>query len=463
MTWPDAWLALLAREWPALPVGLILWAGASRISRPPFVVVSDRERCLILTAFMLRLGAGLVLLLVFSGLVRGGDSELYYRSTALLAHQFGINFQKGLLLWWYGWPDFASNPASDIAIEYPVGTVLYCNETAYWADSEAFTIVRILTLLWMPAGGSIAALTLLSASFASIGIWLLYREFSRTFPQVQFEAACVLFLLPGVVIWSSGLLKEPWAFGAQSAAVGLWLHGLRKHRLSPFFLLVIPLILLALIRPPVFYLLISIGLCAAFGQLFNRNRLLGAGMLLVLIAVGVFASNFLSDLIQSVLIELEYYRWYALHYYGHSNSISLDETSAFDIGPPVTGWYEALRWVKAIGSALFHPLPWQVRRWIELPLAVENLVILFWLIYSLMCLEYRTLKDALLRHPWLGLLIGFAVVWLLISGLSTPFAGSLWRYRIHAVPFLLIGLAALWRNYHPLQKLRRSAARGFVE
>lgn len=92
---------------------------------------------------------------------------------------------------------------------------------------------------------------------------------------------------------------------------------------------------------------------------------------------------------------------------------------------------------QAIFRSLFRPFPWEGKNPLLLFPALENLLMIVLLIFVL--LYFRRPENPALA----GFCFSFALLLLVVMGLTTPVLGALVRYRIAAQPFLLVALLLL--------------------
>ena len=83
-------------------------------------------------------------------------------------------------------------------------------------------------------------------------------------------------------------------------------------------------------------------------------------------------------------------------------------------------------------NAIIRPLPWEIYSLVLLPNAIENCLII---IFIFICLLYGKSKN-FQSIGYFFLMYAFAL--LTIIGMVTPIMGSLVRYKIPAIPFLLM-------------------------
>ncbi|MBI1287646.1 MAG: hypothetical protein GC178_08720 [Flavobacteriales bacterium] len=92
----------------------------------------------------------------------------------------------------------------------------------------------------------------------------------------------------------------------------------------------------------------------------------------------------------------------------------------------------------ALMNALFRPFPWQIDSPFMLLSGLENLIVLLLILLAIILFDRNGLSS-----PTFYLAVGFAVVILLLTGLVTPVVGAIVRYKVPALPFLVCALIAL--------------------
>lgn len=104
----------------------------------------------------------------------------------------------------------------------------------------------------------------------------------------------------------------------------------------------------------------------------------------------------------------------------------------------------------AMINSLFRPFPWQIDSPFMLLSGLENLIILL-----LIILAFALFERSGLSSPTFYLAVGFAVFILLLTGLVTPVVGAIVRYKVPALPFLVCALIALIRTESLEGRLKR--------
>ncbi|MGB1317521.1 MAG: hypothetical protein ACPG5W_04920, partial [Flavobacteriales bacterium] len=92
----------------------------------------------------------------------------------------------------------------------------------------------------------------------------------------------------------------------------------------------------------------------------------------------------------------------------------------------------------ALVNATFRPFPWKVRSPFMALSGLENFMILTLLVLAV----YKFQAEAL-RNPIFWVSASFALIIIVLTGLVTPVVGAIVRYKVPALPFLVCSIMAL--------------------
>lgn len=92
----------------------------------------------------------------------------------------------------------------------------------------------------------------------------------------------------------------------------------------------------------------------------------------------------------------------------------------------------------ALMNAMFRPFPWNIRSPFMLLSGVENLIILLLIVLGIFQFE-----SGAFSNPIFWVAVSFALTILILTGLVTPVVGAIVRYKVPALPFLTCALLAL--------------------
>jgi hypothetical protein len=301
-------------------------------------------------------------------------------------------------------------------------------------------------------GGNIWGAGLWLTLLSFIGHWYLYTQAARFVPpRWQLGVAIPLLWLPNTLLWTSGLLKEAWLGGLVAAAAGAVLASLTlpPRRAARLWALAAVLLYLAYQVKP--YCAMAVGPCLALLVGWVRLRrctgwprwalLLGLGLGCVAF---VWVAETQDRGIGYVTGFARVVREYTLEY-----SPPEDETRQVANLPPIDPGPWGVVAVLPAGwvNATLRPWPWESRSVFRWFLALENLLSVVGLLGLGVGVWRRVWAGQWhLSAPGVAFLL-YSVLYLAFIGVSTPYFGTIVRYRAVAIPYLLLGAVLLGAGY----------------
>jgi len=331
------------------------------------------------------------------------------------------------------------------------------------------------------------------------GIFHFLRELAPSKERWLFLG---IFMMPGVVFWSSGVLKEPLLF----FGLGMFLVAIlsfAKDRLRVQTAILLPISLLVLFSVKSFALLAIFPGIVCWRMCFKWNRfnpiLLTLAVYSALGIVGLLLTKWMPEKDIVAQLTKKQYEFYQLAEGGTYVQIPTGDTlyisasdydaigflpdrdeavmrqsvnavdwqnakegeaEKFKIGentqvhvlldygrtgstidiPRLDGSISSLirATPMALINSLFRPFPWEIDSPFALLSGLENLMIL--LLIVLMVFNF---DGSAVQNPVLPVAIMFALIILLLTGWVTPVVGAIVRYKVPALPFLISALLAL--------------------
>ncbi len=367
-------------------------------------------------------------------------------------------------------------------------------------DSRMIIRFNLLLLPW--SGGHLLVHLVIMVFLSFIGLWLLYHCFERFFRGHEIYLLFTCFGIPSVMFWSSGVMKEgPLIFFIGVTVFALWQSNLKLYFRAILFILgfwgilfakfyialaLIPsLLFLALLRlfiriKPVTSLLVTVLLLGISGVIFNAalhnlplqklskkqndfiNLSIGGTYLKnteapfdTIFTLSQEALMYSSKHLNQTKVKLRpgtvYHHWKNP---GYADTLVVQDT---------LNSYHILKTLEPTGSAIslerlypnyksliamlpaaflnvfFRPFIFDVNNAFSLLACVENLFILIIILITLTHLKKVTEKE-------LSLIIFsllFVIVLYTLVGITTPVLGAVVRYKVPALPFLMIALLLL--------------------
>lgn len=324
----------------------------------------------------------------------------------------------------------------------------------YLRDPQAYSVTRFTSIFYFLSVDSLLGCTILVSWISFGGVWRLYLVFCEEYPGLTKELAIAFLFIPSVIFWGSGIMKDTFTFTAacwMTASV----HGLllkRRDVVRNTLYVIFAIYVMVSMKPYVFVALLP---GCLIWVVFNRiqeiqNQAIRAMSAPIIIMVGfVGAAGIFSQATSN------------LGDYGSVDTI-LDravatqedlkreayEGNSFDIGtidPSLAGI--GSKAPVAIFAGLFRPTLLDVKNPLMLISAVENTLLMIFLLYMVFKVGPFGFVRYIFSRPMILFSFTFAIFFSFAVGLTTSNFGSLVRYKIPALPFFLASLYMIKYNW----------------
>jgi hypothetical protein len=288
-------------------------------------------------------------------------------------------------------------------------------------------VIRINALFRIVSFGNYHVHSLLLNFLAFIGSFSLARLF-LVYTKSKWKTYLAVFLIPSVVFWSSGILKE----AVLLFALGLFGWNFHKLLMDKWQWKRIPILLFLLAILLIMKLYVFIAFIPAItgwwiSQKTRRTILVYA----VTVIVGVF-SGYVLSWINPGLNFLEIIADKQRDFINLSKAFNVNSAIAMDYLKP-----NLWSFIQATPTALINTF---TRPW---PTEIKSILFLSWFYGKR--IEPKQWKFVIFC-------LTFSIVLFLIIGLTTPIIGAIVRYKIPAIPFLMISALIFFDS----QKLPKS-------
>jgi hypothetical protein len=312
----------------------------------------------------------------------------------------------------------------------------YYNQMNNWYDiyspfNDNRTMIRFNAVVRFFSMGFYNVHVVFICFLSLTGIVAIIKVFRKEYSRLSFEFYMILLLLPSVLFWGSGLLKDALVY----FSFGIMLLTFDKLKCSKFnvanlfsfvgamllllftkfqvFVLVIPLLIAWWLSKKVRFhpALIFTTVCIIyFGILISPPSILFGGFEL---------TNLLAQKQQAFFVLAQ-----------ASNAGSAITIPAIKPEP----WSILLHAPLGFFNALTRPFLTDVGPILTIISSVENTLILLFGVYSI--LKFRKANIIGKVIPWFCLF--YTVIYFTLIGLITPILGAMVRYKAQALPFLVI-------------------------
>ncbi len=402
--------------------------------RSPWFKVKGIPLWYVPAILFLKVLAGYAIARYYERVYHGGDIQGYLADAATL-HGF-----------------FSAHPVAFFKLIFGIdeiggGTAKVVSQLKIWHNSgyssqynDARTVIRFHALLAIFSGDN-EWVHLIWSNVLSIAGCLTLLRFVFSSGQTEVCIPRVVFLIfffPDLFIWSSAILKEPlllFSMGMTLRYFQRWIYFRRKKEL---FLLLVYTGCFLLIKS--FWLLAFLpGMLVWMISPRLKRPVLTFSFTYIFLLIVVFIAGKISPAfdLPSLLFGQQLNFW---RYAVFMKSGSLIHPLPF---APV---FSSFLWhiPGAFAYAAFQP--WQIERWVHLPLLLENLIFpMLFIRCILVFLKYRSLPAAEIVLCFLA-----GGIMMVVCGFTTPVIGSLIRYRMPGL--LLLLLACFQYGYRPAER-----------
>ena len=329
----------------------------------------------------------------------------------------------------------------------------YYHNMAHWLRpylgdlfSDTHVIIRINAVIRLFSFGHFQVHNIFMNFISLIGLTLIFKAFKQFLHQKEKALFYLISLVPSVLFWGSGLLKESIIF----FAFGLFFYNLfllHKTFKTQYLLLIIISIVLIIFTK--FYLLTALFI-PVFGYLINlkiKKPVFSYISSIVLFFISINILPLLNDqlnLVQQVVNKQQTF--------SHFITI-VDTNSGFLIPRLSDGLSILINTPNALLNTIIRPFFWECHSpfvWLS---AIENLAIIVFIFISI----YFRKKMNSEQKSVFFLNIIFVFILFSLIGLTTPVFGAIIRYKIPGLILLMISLLMLVdidkiKALHPLFK-----------
>jgi len=331
----------------------------------------------------------------------------------------------------------------------------YYEQMGFWIKPNDFelyndnqTVIRLNAFIRLFSFGCYNVHMVFLNFISFTGLIYIYKALLPYLKDKKIELLAIVFLLPSVLLWTSGVLKE----SILMLGVGMFVYFLfkviQKFSWDKIIWIIISVLILLVMKFYVLFAMIPGAISIVCFKLFPKlNRWLVTGVVHLIIITLFFNSSLISKYDLPGIISKKQHDFV--------NMINTGGTvgSRIDI-PELTP--DFMSFVKnspvAVFNVLFRPLPGDISSVIMIPAFLENLLI--WLIVFF-ALFFRLKKIPVDYIPLIIFSLSFTIVLFILIGLTTPVIGALVRYKVPAFPFIMAVLLIIIDKNRVLNLFRK--------
>lgn len=376
---------------------------------------------------------------------KGGDTALYFQATQDLRAAITARSENLWLILQTQKVTYKSELFDYFFYDGYTGDLTY----NYMLSPANFFPPKLALIPSYIFANSYLCINMVFSFFALGGAIRLFKTFLHFYPGLYRELALSCLFLPGVVFWSSGLLKDPVTF----ACVGFIFYAIlnvfiKKEKIfSSIVWIIICSLLLFFIKV---YILLVVVLSFLVWQFAEFNKLIknktlrsvfAVMTLLISMGIGYLLLNYLTsfDVAQQYQLDkvagnAEYQR----KMYADIAQNTSDSHFEVDVSNPF------LMVINGISATFYRPFIWEINSPIALFSSLESFA---FLLLTLNFLFKRGIKKFLsipFSDPRILMCFVFAFVFAVAVGTASANFGALSRYKIPCMPFYLVMIVLMY-------------------
>ncbi|MCC9167173.1 hypothetical protein [Pontibacter harenae] len=371
-------------------------------------------------ALLLKLLCGVLLGLLYFKYYGGGDTIAYFKGALKLSAYAKQNFAGYTRLLFLN--EFESDT---FKATIPFST--------YPSFSNSFFTIKIISVLNLITGSSYYLNGLYLSLFSFWGAAKLAATLIKLFPKYKVAAIAAFLFFPSVIFWTSGLSKDSLMFGSMCWVVAFALTVPQRVNWTASSLALLMLwifykikFFFAFIVLPLLVLYVLVKVLARSIPLFQQRRVQLLALTVALIVAGIAAIPVFQIYRDGFL--------YENIVQNYNDILALSEgkpTINLQIEPTPQSIIRNAP--EALLSAIYRPFIWEVDNMLYWAVAAENVLLAILSVMGVIGVVRGKFKVEVEHVTLLALVLVVGA----ICGLTTPNFGSLSRYRVAFLPFLV--------------------------
>jgi len=311
--------------------------------------------------------------------------------------------------------------------------------------NDSHTIIRFNAFIRLFSFGYFNVHTVFMCFLSFTGLVALYKFFVVYMRDKKKELFFAVFLIPSVLFWGSGVLKEAillFGMGVMLFNLGAMLSGSVKIKSIVWFLL--SMLLLVYTKYYIFIifvpLLISFVWCWFTSEKLSWLKYTGVVVICFFTAINIHLL-FPGYNIMEILSQKQQ-DFIGLAKEMHSGSL-LTNTM---LQPTFTDMIKHVP--EAFYNTLVRPYIFESNSFMILFAAAENLLLLAIILFCILFIGKKPAHQSVVYFS-----LFFFVGTFILTGLTTPVVGAMVRYKVPALPFMMIFFFMIYNKEKMLQKL----------
>jgi len=392
-----------------------------------------------LKGFVIKVFGGVFFSLIYVYYYKYGDSIEYFKG--------GVIFTDALFK---SPSDYIDLIFSENSYNHVGHLRQYTDVIFYSASLEEWSMIKLISPLTILSFKSYITINLLMSVISFFGAWKLFKVFYDILPYKKEYAFYAAFLIPSVVFWGSGIMKDTFTLAGVNYLIYILYFGVVKGKFKLVYLFGVlfwffitytlkSYIIIAFL--PTILLVFYFKYKESIGSQFFR--VMSTPIILVtFLVVGFFSLKSLSQnsgKYNTSQIEGKVKGFHTWH--------TSQGGATYSLGVVDYSISGALRKIpEALNVTFFRPYVWEAKNVVVILGALESLILFVLFIYVLFRTKLNPFK--ILKHTiLLKSLLAFIIIFGFVVGFTTYNFGALGRYKMPVMaPFLFLLIYILLSN-----------------
>jgi hypothetical protein len=401
-----------------------------------FAVTDATNRRYFYPALFVKIIGALALGFIYQFYYDGGDTYNYHTfGSRIIWEAFGDSFESGFNLLFSGENEYR-----------------YTSRIPFYGDAPSYFIVKLAAILDLFTFSSYSATAVLFSVISFMGSWMFFLTFYQQYPRHHFKLAIASFFIPSVFFWGSGILKDTVTLACLGIATFSIYQLFIKRQVGVLSILLLLGSFFVIFSVRKFMLQAYLPAAIIWVMASRLDQIRSTVWRLLMVPFSVLLIVF--SAYYSVIKVGEGDKKYAVNKIAQTAQVTAydigfytgrDAGSGYSLGE-LDGSFSGLLSVlpAAINVSLFRPYLWEVKNPLMLLSAAESFCFLV-LCVMILIRQKGNLLRAMLDPNVLFCLI-FSLTFAFAVGVSTFNFGTLTRYKIPLLPFLLTALLLVVSN-----------------
>lgn len=374
-----------------------------------------------LRGFLIKVAGGLAFALVYVYYYKFGDTFLYHKGATVLSQTLIDNPSDYFRLLFSG----HGNLPPDLSE--------FSQSISYSRTYEEWFMVKLLSPINLISFQSYLLSTLFMSLISFFGAWKLFLVFRDLLPDKARYAFWAVFLVPSVVFWGSGIMKDTITLFALNLLIYSLYFSVFKKSFKPWLIIVVMGMSYLIILLKAYILLAFLpGILLGFYVLVKGNIrnaavrwVTGPLLFLAMILISYFGLGEITE--SSTKYSATNIEWQVKGFHSWHTDVGGSSYSLGDIEYTPLGVTQKIP--SALNVTFFRPYLWEARNPVVFIGAIESLVFLLLFLTILYKMGFKFIAE-IKKQP---ILYG-AFIYCLIFGFAVGFTsynfGALARYKI---------------------------------